>query len=58
MSMTLITGLVGIGMFVAFLGFLLVWVPAPPLIIIVAVVVVLLVYDFVNELRSQAKSGR
>ena len=53
----LITGLIGIGMFVAFLGFLIVWVPAPPLIVIVCGVTVLLIYDFVNELRSQAKSS-
>jgi asparagine N-glycosylation enzyme membrane subunit Stt3 len=54
--MTLITGIIGIAMVAAFLGFLLVWVPAPPLIIIVVGVMVLLVYDFVNELRTQANS--
>jgi hypothetical protein len=54
--MTLITGIIGIAMVAAFLGFLLVWVPAPPLIIIVVGVMVLLVYDLVNELRTQANS--
>jgi uncharacterized membrane protein len=54
--MTLITGIIGIAMVAAFLGFLLVWVPAPPLIIIVVGVMVLLGYDFVNELRTQANS--
>jgi xanthosine utilization system XapX-like protein len=53
----LITGVIGIGMFVAFLGFLIVWVPAPPLIVIVVGVTALLIYDFVNELRAQAESS-
>ena len=48
----LITGLIGIAMFVAFLGFLVVWVPAPPLIIIVLGVTALLIFDFVKELRE------
>jgi len=58
MITTLITGIIGIGMFVAFLGFLIVWVPAPPLIIIVVGVSALLIYDFVNELRTQVKNAR
>ena len=52
----LISGVIGVGMLAAFLGFMLVWVPAPPLIIIVVVVLALLLYDFVRELR--AESGR
>ena len=59
MTAMLITGLIGISMFVAFLGFLIVWVPAPPLIIIVCGVTALLIYDFVSELRSAAgNNGR
>lgn len=44
-------GVIGIAMFVAFLGFMLIWVPAPPLIVIVAVCTALLIYDFVQTLR-------
>lgn len=47
----LISGIVGIGLYLAFLGFMLVWVPAPPLIIIVVIVSALLIYDFVQTLR-------
>jgi hypothetical protein len=52
MITALITGIVGIAMLVAFLGFMLVWVKAIPLIIIVVVVVSLLIYDFVQTLRA------
>ena len=52
MITALITGIVGIAMLVAFLGFMLVWVKAIPLIIIVVLVVVLLIYDFVQTLRA------
>jgi hypothetical protein len=57
-TMTLITGIIGIAMLAAFLGFLLVWVPAPPLIIIVVGVMALLLYDFVNELIAVKGNGR
>ena len=50
----LISGVVGIGMLAAFLGFMIVWVPAPPLIIIVVVALALLAYDFVMELRAES----
>jgi hypothetical protein len=50
--MTFITGIIGIAMLMAFLGIMLWWVPAPPLIIIVVGVVALLIYDFVQTLRS------
>ena len=46
-----ISGIIGIAMFIGFLGFMLVWVPAPPLIIIVIVCTLLLIYDFVQTLR-------
>ena len=46
-----ISGIIGIAMFVGFLGFMLVWVPAPPLIVIVVVCTLLLIYDFVQTLR-------
>ncbi len=47
-----ITGIIGIAMVVAFLTFMLVWVPAPPLIIIVIIVMALLIVDFVQSLRG------
>ncbi|MEX0753158.1 MAG: hypothetical protein WD073_09570 [Xanthobacteraceae bacterium] len=47
MITTLITGIIGIGMLAAFLGIMIVWVPALPLIVIVAFVLGLLVYDIV-----------
>ena len=52
MLTALITGIIGIALLVAFLGFMVVWVKAIPLIIIVVVVVALLVYDFVQTLRA------
>lgn len=48
----LITGVIGIALVVAFLTFMLIWVPAPPLIIIVIAVMAMLIYDFVLSLRS------
>jgi hypothetical protein len=55
----LIAGVVGIGMLAAFLGFMLVWVPAPPLIIIVVLSMALLLYDFVQTLRfGESGPGR
>ncbi len=49
--MTFISGVIGIAMVIAFLGVMLVWVPAPPLIIIVVVVMALLIWDFIQTLR-------
>jgi hypothetical protein len=47
-----VTGLIGIFLVLAFVGFMVWWVPAWPLIIIVAVVMFLLLIDFVQSLRS------
>jgi hypothetical protein len=47
----LITGLIGIGMLTTFLGIMLWWVKALPLIIIVVFVLLLMLYDFVQTLR-------
>lgn len=49
--MTFISGVIGIAMVIAFLGVMLVWVPAPPLIIIVVAVMALLIWDFIQTLR-------
>ena len=51
MAAQLIAGIAGIGMLAAFLGFMIVWVPAAPLIVIVVLALGLLTYDFVQELR-------
>lgn len=48
----LITGLIGLAMVIAFLEFMVVWVPALPLIIIVVGVMLLLSYDFVQSVRG------
>jgi hypothetical protein len=53
MAAHLISGVVGIGLLAAFLGFMVVWVPAPPLIVIMIIALLLLAYDFVMELRSE-----
>ena len=49
--MILISGIIGIAMVIAFLGVMVVWVPAPPLIIIVVSVMALLIWDFIQTLR-------
>lgn len=51
MIMNLVAGLIGIAMVVAFLGIMIWWVPALPLIVIVVGVLLLLVYDFVQTVR-------
>ena len=53
-----ITGIIGIVLVISFLGFMLVWVPAPPLIVIVVLVMGLLIGDFVQSLRSGNGNGR
>jgi hypothetical protein len=56
--MTFVTGLIGIGMLAGFLGFMLWWVPAPPLILIVVACISLLVYDFVQTMRFGENGSR
>jgi hypothetical protein len=54
----LIAGVIGIGMLGTFLGIMLWWVKAPPLIIIVLIVMALLIQDFVQTLRYGEGSSR
>lgn len=54
MIMTAICGVIGIAMVTAFLGFMVVWVQALPIIVIVVGVLLLLIWDFVQELRAAA----
>ncbi|MBH5391785.1 MULTISPECIES: hypothetical protein [Bradyrhizobium] len=48
----LITGLIGLSLMMTFLGILVVWIKAIPLIVIVVGVVILAVIDFVQSLRT------
>ncbi len=57
MMMILITGLIGIAMLATFLGIMIWWVKALPLIIIVVGVLALLIHDFVQELRAASKGA-
>lgn len=56
--MTLITGIIGITMLMVFLGIMLWWVPAPPLIIITISVLALLIYDFVKSLSDESNNAK
>ena len=47
-----ITGIFGALLVVAFLGFMVAWVKAPPLIVIVLIVVGLMIYDLYKEIRA------
>ncbi|MFK4507922.1 hypothetical protein LPJ38_22950 [Bradyrhizobium daqingense] len=48
----MITGLIGLALVLTFLGILVVWIKAIPLIIIVVSVMMLAVIDFVRSLRT------
>ncbi|MDO8534817.1 MAG: hypothetical protein Q7S17_08775 [Xanthobacteraceae bacterium] len=55
----IIVGIIGIAMVTTFLGIMLWWVKALPLIIIVVFVLCLLIYDFVQTLRfGESGPGR
>jgi hypothetical protein len=57
--MVFVSGIVGIALYVAFLGFMLWWVPAPPLIVIVVLCTALLAFDFIQTLRfGENRDGR
>lgn len=58
MGITLLAGIIGIAGLAVFLGIMLIWVPAPPLIIICVGTMLLLIYDFVNELREESAKRR
>jgi hypothetical protein len=52
MSITVITGLIGMALLFAFVGFMVTWVKALPLIVIVLVVGAMVIWDFVQTVRS------
>ena len=53
----LVTGIIGVAAVSAFLGILLWWIKALPLIIIVGFVLVLLLVDFVRSLSTGNSNG-
>ena len=54
--LNLITGLLGLGMVIAFLGFMVIWVKAVPLIIIVVGVMILAAIDLVQTVIAGKNS--
>jgi hypothetical protein len=59
MITTLFCGIIGMAMVLIFLGIMIWWVPAPPLIIIVAGVMALMIYDFYKTVRyGESGPGR
>jgi hypothetical protein len=58
MMKDLIAGIIGIGLLATFLGIMIIWVPAPPLIVIVVLSVALMVYDYVQTVRHGENSPR
>ncbi len=52
MGITIVTGVIGIAMLFAFVGFMVTWVKALPLIIIVTIVGLMVLYDFVQTVRA------
>jgi hypothetical protein len=57
MIMLLVTGLIGIALLATFLGIMVWWVKALPLIVIVVGVFALVLFDFVQELRAASNSA-
>ena len=51
MTMNLIAGLIGIALLAGFLGIMMWWIKAVPIILICLIAVGLLVEDFIAELR-------
>ena len=57
-TINLITGIIGIGMLMTFVGIMVWWVKALPLIIIFLFCGALLIYDFVRTLRYGEEGAR
>lgn len=58
MIMNLVAGLIGITMVATFLGIMVWWVPALPLIVIIVCVMLLLCYDLVQTVRFGENHGQ
>jgi hypothetical protein len=52
MGTTILTGLIGMALLFGFVGFMVTWVKALPLIVIVLVVGAMVIWDFVQTVRS------
>ena len=52
-----VTGLIGVVAVLAFLGILLWWITAVPLIVICVLVMALLIYDFWQSLRANGNGA-
>ena len=52
MGMNLITGTIGLLLLVGFLGFMVVWIKAVPLVVIAVSVLLVVLWDFIATLRS------
>ena len=53
----LVTGAIGVAGLLAFLGILLWWIKAPPLIVICLVVIGFVLYDFWESLRANGSGA-
>ncbi len=53
----LIAGIIGIALLCGFLGVMIFYVKALPLIAIIVLVVLLMIYDFVKTMREMQKNG-
>ena len=52
MGTTVVNGLIGMALLFGFVGFMVIWVKALPLIVIVLFVGAMVLYDFVQTVRS------
>ncbi|MGH6947815.1 MAG: hypothetical protein ACREDZ_10845 [Kiloniellales bacterium] len=50
--MSLVAGIIGMAVMIAFLGIYIVTIKAPPMIIIMVVVIGLMIWDFVKTIRQ------
>jgi hypothetical protein len=57
-TMMFVCGVIGIALYASFVGFMVIWVKALPLIIIVVVCTALLIFDFYHTLRYGETHGR
>jgi hypothetical protein len=53
----LIAGLIGISLMCTFLGVMIAWVKAVPLIIIWVAVALMMIYDFIKTLREMRRNN-
>jgi hypothetical protein len=54
----LVAGLIGILLVCAFLGVLIAWIKALPIVIIMIATIAAMLYDFITTLREMKENGR